>query len=96
MITDKNIIPAMTHPYSSGWRQPKTENILIDDTHAIMSEKDFDQLKDYSMSIPTGVYDGKMWKRLAARGWLLCWYGPSEKENQCSINNRFIIIEEGA
>ena len=102
---NKNIIPVMTHPLSRGWEQPSTENILIDDTHAIMSKEDFSKLAEYSTSRPTGVYEGKIWKRNLYEGslrsgykfsdvWTLCWYGYSYNGNpeQCSINEREIIL----
>jgi hypothetical protein len=37
--------------------------ILIDDKHAIMSQKDFDALPEYSCSLPTGTFIGKRWRR---------------------------------
>ncbi len=93
-----NTIPPMTNPLGGHWDQPSTANILIDDTHAMMSSLDFDKLAEYNTTFPSGVYDGKMWKRinLADNGvdkvsWL-CWFGPSDKPDQCSINSREILI----
>jgi hypothetical protein len=88
---DKNSIPPMTHELSSGWDQPSTSRILLDDTHALMTKDVFEELKEYSATNPTGAYEGKMWKRhdgsfdreFLARGgkpkWLLCWFGFSTK-----------------
>ena len=51
----------MTDPMGRHWRQPPRERILIDDTHALMDLATFEQLSEYSCTIPTGVYPGKMW-----------------------------------
>lgn len=99
-----NQIPLMTDPLGRYWKQPSPESILIDDCHAIMDQAAFDALGEYSSSMPSGVYDGKMWKRsdgvydvdfLAGGGipeWLLMWYGPSEVPDKCSINSRKILL----
>jgi hypothetical protein len=90
-------IPEMTHPLARYWRQPNRDAITIDDTHAIMSQETFDALADYSCSVPTGVYDGKMWKygrpyREPRTEWWLCWFAPSDKPDCCSTHTRRIII----
>jgi len=59
---DINTIPPITDPKGSSWNQPKVEDIAICDEFAVMSLKDFNMLKDYSCSQPSGVYHGKMWK----------------------------------
>lgn len=81
-------IPLMTHELSQGWRQPDRSQILIDDKHALMTQRTFDQLSNYETTIPSGVYDGKMWRR----GNCLCWYGPAADPSQCSINMREVLI----
>lgn len=99
-----NSIPPMTHELSSCWRQPEPAAIRLDDQHAYMSNATFEDLKEYSASIPTGAYEGKMWKRhngafdrefLAKGGqpsWQLCWYGYSELPNQVGIYRREIVV----
>jgi hypothetical protein len=93
----------MTHPLSRAWKQPSTDLILLDDTHALMSQATFEQLGEYSCSQPTGVYEGKMWVRHDGlydkrcrpedRCWLLCWYDVSEKGPEyCSTQHRRILI----
>lgn len=64
------IIPPMTHPLSKHWNQPDRSLIILDDKYALMSKEVFDKLHEYSTSIPTGVYEGKMWK---AQKWI--WEG---------------------
>ena len=86
-------IPPMTHPLSRYWEQPSRENILIDATHAVMSEEDFSQLHDYSWSIPTGTYLGKMWKAKGDDGkWYLRWYDIDPNPEMLSIPTREILI----
>lgn len=103
----RNIIPLMTHPLSTHWDQPKPSEILIDDTHALMSLSTFRALHEYSATAPSGVYEGKMWRRhdgvfdreFIAKGgkpiWLLCWYGESEKPDYVSNNHRKILLIDG-
>jgi hypothetical protein len=92
------MIPDMTHPLSSHWRQPNKDKILVDNEVAIMEKETLKKLMEYSMSIPSGAYEGKMWKRKYVNArtnceeWILYWYGPSEKEGMVSINERSIIL----
>lgn len=105
----KNVIPPMTHPLASYWEQPPTSEILIDDEYALMTQKTFHALQDYSASRPSGVYEGKMWKRhdgaydqefLSKGGkpqWLLCWFGLSEiGPGFCSNHSRKILIADAS
>ena len=90
------VIPKMTHPLSKHWPQPNRNEIEFTETKARMSQYVFDQLKNYSRSVPTGVYEGKMWKRgepyFSPAKWFLCWYGVSKEPNKCSINYREIEL----
>jgi len=86
------MIPNMVHRLSRYWDQPDKEDIIIDDIHALMSKESFSQLKEYSMSIPTGVYEGKMWKAKIANKWILRWFGNENTEGLLPILNRKIII----
>lgn len=92
----KNIIPPITDPLGKNWKQPFTEDILIDDSHAVMTGDSFNLLATYSNSIPSGVYPGKMWKAITDDGRkFLRWYGIVEnKPNICSNNQREILIVE--
>lgn len=87
-----NIIPDMIHPLSRSWKQPSRKSILIDDTNALMEEQTAKNLLEYSTSIPSGVYDGKMWKAKRGDSWFLKWYSPSEDPKKCAINTREIIF----
>lgn len=101
---DVEVIPRMTHELSSAWDQPDRSKIQIDDQYALMSRRTFDALKEYSASNPSGVYEGKMWKRndgahdygfIASGGkpeWLFVWFGKSDKPDCCSINYRTLLV----
>ena len=106
-VLAKHPIPPITDPMDRSWDQPPRERITVDDKHALMSLADFKALPEYSSSQPSGVYDGKMWRRhngacdwnFIARGgkpeWWLCWFGPSEKgPDFCTTNHRKIILSD--
>ena len=82
----------MTHPLSRYWEQPSRENILIDAEVAVMSAEDFAQLLNYSVSLPTGIYVGKMRKAKADGKWFLRWYDKCDDPQFLSIQTREIIL----
>ncbi|KKL82142.1 hypothetical protein LCGC14_1987740 [marine sediment metagenome] len=86
-------LPQMTHPLSRGWSQPPADQMAVYDDIAIMDQSTLALLPEYSTTIPTGAYEGKMWRRAnGPDNWLLCWYGPSEKPDMVSINRRPIRL----
>lgn len=98
------LVPPMTHELSSEWDQPDPNGWAFDDTHVVMPEADFKALREYSASIPTGVYEGKMWRRVVlgyddrdGAGlapmvvWYLMWYGDPIKD-RCPIHSREILL----
>jgi hypothetical protein len=88
-INPDTIIPRITHPLGSAWRQPNHKNILIDDIHALMTQDDFNLLYNYQCSNPTGVYEGKMWRQnMSLLWWDTCLTDP----NKCICHHREIII----
>ena len=100
---DRNSIPPITDPLGKHWRQPDMSQVLIDDDSAIMSKAVFDELAEYSTSMPSGVYPGKCWKReeyimdkgrvvLRTGKWWLCWYGLHEDPKFVSNNFRKILF----
>jgi hypothetical protein len=86
------LIPRATDPMAKYFDMPNRDEIVIDQTHAVMTEKTFDCLKNYSLSNPSGVYQGKMWKRKRSDGWFICWFTDSEQDGFCDTNTREIII----
>lgn len=86
--------PIMVDPMGNHWTQPARHDVLIDDTHAVMSRHSLSMLLDYSHSVPSGVYDGKMWKTLYDGAWYLRWFSPSNDPTRCTINARLILVLE--
>jgi hypothetical protein len=62
LVTNQHPIPPITDPMGKYWNQPNRFEIEIDDKSALMSQKTFSQIPDYTHSQPTGVYPGKMWR----------------------------------
>lgn len=87
-MNGEQIIPPITDPLGQSWRQPHRRFIELDDTHALMSEQTFKALKEYSTTIPTGIYDGKMWKGFANGEWYLVWFAPDEAPDKVRIEKR--------
>lgn len=83
-------VPPMTHELSSAWDQPDPNAWVFDKTTVHMSQADFDELLEYSASLPSGVYEGKMWKRRAGVDWLLCWYADPV-DGEMRIYKRWIL-----
>lgn len=57
--------------------------MLVDDKSAILTQREFDDLGTYDLSLPTGTFVGKRWKRRVdprtdAGGWLLCEYAECD------------------
>jgi hypothetical protein len=89
----KHPIPPMTHELSRHWKQPPREAILVDETHALMELGTFEQLAEYTLTDPSGVYPGKMWRCDSHKGWwALCWYGPLDAADCCCVYSRKIAI----
>ena len=91
-MINANEIPPITDPLGRYWEQPSRSVIVVDDTHAVMTRKSFSELCEYSCSIPTGVYEGKMWKRREGTVWLLCWFAISELPGNVRIQAREILL----
>lgn len=87
------IIPAMTNPLGKYWNQPDQRQIYIDAEKAYMREREFNALVNYTHSLPSGAYIGKIWKGQNIKGdWYLGWYGPYPTSGYCSNNYRDIAI----
>lgn len=94
------VIPPITDPLGRSWRQPPLERILLDDSHAVMDTATFQALLEYSTTLPTGVYPGKMWRaqgfdartRRWTGSWFLRWFGECDDPAKCSNNQREILL----
>lgn len=92
-----NVIPIRETMYSkAAWPQPEREHITLDDTHAMMSQGSCDKLLDYSCSMPSGVWIGKMWKCkfIDSESWFLRWFGTESKKGFLSTHQREILIAD--
>lgn len=83
----------ITHPAGS------EVEMLVDDTHAVMSRAAFADLGEYSCTIPTGAYVGKRWRRdnnAFVRGaepeWLLGEYVKDPDPKVVGIKWRRILL----
>lgn len=95
-------IPQINDLMGKYWSQPNRFEIEIDDNHALMSKENFDRLAEYSCSVPTGVYPGKMWKRRVFflkryeahpnDTFLLVWFGNHPDPKFVTNNYRKILI----
>jgi len=65
---DEGPIPKMVHPLGKYWPQPNRNHIRVTDDRAYMSQTVLDKLIEYSPSIPTGKYPGKMWRSKSSAG----------------------------
>lgn len=79
------IIPPMTNSLGKYWEQPAREKISLSLSHAHMTQKSMDELKDYSCSVPTGIYAGKMWKSFGYGRWYLRFIGTPEPGSDPNI-----------
>lgn len=99
---DFHPIPPMTDPMGRSWDQPPRERILVDEKHALMTKADFESLHEYSATMPTGVYPGKMWRRHNGAfdpkcrpedvTWLLVWYEECDVPSMCSVSFRPVLL----
>lgn len=93
-MNDEHPIPPITDPLGRHWSQPDRAEISVSSTFAKMTRATFSKLPCYDSTLPTGVYDGKMWARRLATKTLLCWYGPADNPKQATINARKIIFAD--
>lgn len=61
-MNGENIIPKITDKRGMSWNQPHRRYIEIDEEYALMTKQTFEGLREYSLTIPSGKYEGKMWK----------------------------------
>lgn len=90
-----NPVPPMTHPYGKYWEQPDPNGMLFDDTHVVMTAKDFNSLPQYNATCPTGTYPGKMWACVYSFDdqKFLVWYGEVSADGKnIAIERRRVLI----
>lgn len=87
-----NNIPEITNPLGKYWQQPDHKNFLISYKYVLMTNKEFKELLEYSTSIPSGTYIGKMWKMNRGDKWYLAWFSECEDPKFLNNNYREILI----
>lgn len=88
-------LPPMTDPLGRYWKQPRPHEIVLDNTHALVSADAFRRLSEYSSTVPTGVYVGKAWRSYYAGAWFLRWYDAHPTDaDLCSIETRELLVVE--
>ncbi len=97
-------VPPITDPLGKSWDQPDPVGWKFTSTHVWMTRADFEKLKDYSATNPSGVYAGKMWRRhdgafdpeWRAKGgkpeWILRWWGLCDDPGHVSNEGRTILL----
>lgn len=96
MTRSANDIPVITDPLGRSWRNPQgVHEATMDGSYVWLTQAQVDELHEYSSSYPSGVYDGKCWKRDdGAGGYWLCWYYDDGTPGKCAIGYRSIIVKE--
>lgn len=82
----------------ASWQSKRAAmSMLLDDRHAVMTRAEFERLMEYSRSIPSGTYVGKIWKRrqwLNSDVWLLGEYVDVGSQTEIGIKWRAILVVE--
>lgn len=68
--------------------------MLVDDRSAILTRQEFDELLEYSLSVPTGTTIGKRWKRKCTDCWLMGEYEPDPEKKEGWVQIRWRVILE--
>lgn len=98
------MIPPITDPMSRSWPVRNTDVTVFRDK-AIVTQRVFDLLPEYSTTQPTGVYPGKIWKsnewhwdptkqfRVSTDRWHLCWFDDvPDKPGYCRTLSLLISV----
>lgn len=93
---DDHVIPPLSGVYEpTTWVQPSRQEILVGEHEAIMPLSTLSCLREYNTTIPSGVYQGKMWRRRNHKEgakWLLCWFGIAGPNGETEIHYRPIQV----
>lgn len=90
-IVQKPNIPLITNPMGRSWKQPSLSRLSFVEGYVIMDAATFNELHNYELTYPSGVYEGKMWRS----GGLLMWYDNHDTDpNLCSVKSIPIAIKQ--
>lgn len=76
-------------------QQHLSRTVLRDDHTALVTPAQFKALLEYSFSLPTGKYIGKVWKCLCKGGWFLGEYVEDPDPTMIGIKWRELIVVDG-
>lgn len=91
-MNGENIIPKITDKRGMSWKQPHRRYIEIDEEYALMTKQTFEGLREYSVTIPSGEYEGKMWEANRGGIWYLYWYDHDDNPSMIKIERREILL----
>ena len=88
-----NPIPPITDPLGMHWQQPDTEGMEFTDQLVQMSKEQFKLLKRYDRTLPSSVYEGKMWKCSASLSQdYLKWFYPHPTDKGLMSVGTLVIV----
>lgn len=70
-------VPPIKDRRGNAWKQPDPKEFAFDEhnDYVLMNRKQFDELRDFSKSIPPSLYIGKMWRGSDdGQTWFLHWW----------------------
>lgn len=85
-------IPDVTCELGRYWVQPPRADIMVNSSHALMSSRTLAALANYSATIPSGVYEGKMWRAQRDGAWWLRWYDVGATPDTCRVETRKVVL----
>lgn len=91
-MNGENVIPKITDKCGMSWKQPHRRYIEIDEEYALMTKQTFEGLREYSVTIPSGKYEGKMWKAYRGGICYLYWYDYDDNPSMIKIERREILL----
>lgn len=75
-------VPPITDRRGNAWKQPNPKEFAFDEhnDYVLMTFKQFEQLREFSETIPTSIYSGKMWRGSDdGQTWFLHWWDESQR-----------------
>jgi hypothetical protein len=89
-------IPESESPYgANAFQMPDKDDIAFIEgkDFCYMKVETFNKLLEYSTSLPSGVWVGKLWKAHRQDGnWYLMWYDKVNEEGKCPVGSKRIYV----
>jgi hypothetical protein len=77
----------------AGWRERRAGlDMLVTDDVAVMSRFEFEGLAEYSSTLPSGTYLGKVWRSRGLRDWFLGEFFDDGTPGMVAIRWRRIVV----